>query len=205
MNPMPPAAPDEGRRLLRSTAIAAGLALVILVTAILPAEYGVDPTGIGRAIGLTQMGEIKMSLAREVAALDSAEAAAAAAPAAAATETVPAAADSVTAPAAERVTTIELEPGQGKEVKLVMRSGAQATYAWTAVGGVVNYDTHGDSTNAPNSYFNYKKGTGVQADEGLLTAAFDGKHGWFWRNRTNAVVKITLRTSGEYEDVVIPN
>ena len=32
---------------------------------VLPAEYGIDPTGVGRALGLTQMGEIKVQLAEE--------------------------------------------------------------------------------------------------------------------------------------------
>jgi hypothetical protein len=34
---------------------AIGLAGVVLVIAILPAEYGVDPTGVGERIGLTAM------------------------------------------------------------------------------------------------------------------------------------------------------
>ncbi len=65
-------------RLLKSTVIALVVAIVILLVAVLPAEYGVDPTGVGRMLGLTQMGEIKVSLAREAAAEDAAEAAAAA-------------------------------------------------------------------------------------------------------------------------------
>ena len=52
-------------QLLRSTVIAAVSALVILVTVVMPAEYGIDPTGIGRVLGLTEMGEIKQELARE--------------------------------------------------------------------------------------------------------------------------------------------
>jgi hypothetical protein len=52
-------------RLLRSTAIAAGVALVLLFTVLLPSEYAVDPTRIGRVLGLTQMGEIKLQLAAE--------------------------------------------------------------------------------------------------------------------------------------------
>lgn len=56
--------PTSGQ-LLRSTALAAVAALVLLVTTVLPAEYAVDPTRIGRVLGLTQMGEIKMSLAAE--------------------------------------------------------------------------------------------------------------------------------------------
>ena len=51
-------------QLLRSTVIAAITAAVILVTIVLPAEYAIDPTGIGRALNLTQMGEIKQQLGR---------------------------------------------------------------------------------------------------------------------------------------------
>jgi hypothetical protein len=47
-------------------------------------------------------------------------------------------------------------------------------------------------------------GTGVASDEGVLVAAFDGKHGWFWRNRTNETLTITLRTSGDVKEVVGP-
>lgn len=52
-------------RLIRSTAIAAAAATVILVTIVLPSEYAVDPTGIGRVLGLTDMGKIKVQLAAE--------------------------------------------------------------------------------------------------------------------------------------------
>ncbi|HYW14589.1 MAG TPA: hypothetical protein VE891_00355 [Allosphingosinicella sp.] len=41
------------RQLNRATLIAAGVAAAILVTTVLPAEYGVDPTGVGRVLGLT--------------------------------------------------------------------------------------------------------------------------------------------------------
>ena len=44
--------PTTGR-LLKSTLVAAAIAGALLVTAVLPAEYGIDPTGIGRALGLT--------------------------------------------------------------------------------------------------------------------------------------------------------
>ena len=55
-------------RLVRSSVIAGGSALAILVTVVLPSEYGIDPTGFGRLTGLTTMGQIKMQLADEAAA-----------------------------------------------------------------------------------------------------------------------------------------
>ena len=41
---------------------------VLLVTVVMPSQYGTDPTGIGRVLGLTQMGEAKMQLAEQAAA-----------------------------------------------------------------------------------------------------------------------------------------
>jgi hypothetical protein len=194
----------SSRTLLRSTLIAAATAAVLLVAVVLPAEYGVDPTGVGRVIGLTQMGEIKVALAREAAVAESAAGAAPAqAPAVATAEPVgdptPAPAGEISpAPSSDEVT-ITLSPGQGREIKMEMREGASVQYAWTVEGGVVNYDTHGDRPGL--SYHGYAKGTAQASDEGVLVAAFDGMHGWFWRNRGRQPVTVTLRTSGEYRNL----
>ncbi|MFT0633629.1 transmembrane anchor protein, partial [Pseudomonas sihuiensis] len=56
------------RQLLRSTVIAVGVAAALLVTVVMPSEYAIDPTGVGRVLGLTQMGEMKEILAEEAAA-----------------------------------------------------------------------------------------------------------------------------------------
>lgn len=194
------------RALLKSTAIAAAVALVLLVTVVLPAEYAVDPTRIGRALGLTQMGEIKMALAKEAEAAEAAEAAAApvgavpapqaAAPAASTPAASAPAADSA---ANSHVTEVTLAPGEGKEIKLAMREGARVNFEWTVTGGVVNFDTHADRPGTP--YHGYEKGQRQGSDNGVLVAAFDGMHGWFWRNRGSAPVTLTLRTSGDYQDL----
>ena len=67
--------PTTGQ-LLKSTGIAAAVASVLLVTVVLPAEYGVDPTRIGSVFGLTEMGRIKQQLAKEAEADAAADAAA---------------------------------------------------------------------------------------------------------------------------------
>lgn len=56
------------RTLLRSTMLALVVAATLLVCVVLPAEYGIDATGVGSVLGLTQMGEIKTRLAKEAAA-----------------------------------------------------------------------------------------------------------------------------------------
>lgn len=59
--------PSTGK-LIKSTILAAIAAGVLLVTVVMPSEYGVDPTGVGKMLGLTDMGEIKTELAQEAAA-----------------------------------------------------------------------------------------------------------------------------------------
>ena len=188
----------SARTLVRSTLVALAVAVVLLVTAVLPAEYGVDPTGIGRVLGLTEMGEIKMALAREAEAHDSAEAAAALPGAASTGAAATPPAQPSAAPKSD-VTEVVLAPNQATEIKLVMRKDARVTYSWTTSRGVVNYDTHGDSPSI--DYHGYGKATGVRSDEGVLTAAFDGQHGWFWRNRSRDTVVVTLRTNGDYQEL----
>lgn len=205
-NSSPIAQQSSSRKLFRSTLIAFAVAVVLLVTVILPAEYGVDPTGVGRVLGLTKMGEIKAALAREAALADSLEASTPAGPLAATTAPItPPAAPAMTpsnaadSPASTHVTEIVLRPSEGKEIKLVMRKDARVNYSWTTDRGVVNYDTHADAPGI--RYHGYGKGSGKRSDEGVLVAAFDGAHGWFWRNRGTEVVTVTLRTSGDYQEL----
>lgn len=70
--PKPSDLPSSAK-LIKSTIVAAVAAALLLVATILPAEYGIDPTGVGQVLGLTKMGEIKTSLAKEAAAQNSAE------------------------------------------------------------------------------------------------------------------------------------
>lgn len=216
-------------QLRRSTWIAGTTAVGILAFVVLPSEYAVDPTGVGRMLGLTQMGEIKMQLAEEAAqdtassaATDNAELAARldrietmieslAGGAPVATQTgdplaslfdeelfaAPEVQAPVQVPESEwrDEVSFTLAPGEGAEIKLVMEQGAQARFQWTANGAVVNYDTHGDGGGQSVSY---EQGRGVPEQEGVLEAAFTGNHGWFWRNRTDTDVTVTLRTAGTY-------
>jgi hypothetical protein len=184
------------RQLIRSTLIAAVSALVLLFTVVLPSEYGVDPSGIGRALGLTEMGEIKTRLAREAAKDATATQAPHSEPAAA--KAAASNAGASIGPAWRDEMTFTLTPGQGTEVKLKMMEGDKAQYAWSVQGGVVNFDTHGDGTGRSVSY---EKGRRVANDEGELIAAFTGNHGWYWRNRGEANVTVLLRTGGTYSDI----
>ena len=185
------------RQLLRATATSAAVAGALLVTVVLPAEYAIDPTGIGAKLGFTEMGEIKERLAQEAAADESA--AARAADAAAVSSTAGAPQPSAVSAVRSDVTSVTLDPGQGAEIKATMAEGLRLTYEWSVSGGAVNYDTHADAPGI--DYHGYGKGQNSAGERGKLVAPFDGKHGWFWRNRGDAPVTVTLRTDGQYSDV----
>lgn len=186
-------------QLLKSTIIAAVSAVVILVTVVLPAEYGIDPTGIGRTIGLAEMGEIKTQLAEEA-------------------ETdrqmlevegdqsslfddilglFVGAAHAQEAEVWRDEITFTLAPGDSAEWKLVMTEGQSAQYRMIVEGGRVNFDLHGHGS---GQSVTYEKGRGSTGSEGAILAGFDGEHGWFWRNRDNTDVTVTVQVRGEYSE-----
>lgn len=245
--------------LLRSTMLAGGAAIAILVLFWLPAEYGIDPTGVGGLLGLTEMGAIKTQLAAEAAAQDAAAAAAPANPGGAALsgevalrldrieaqlqqiaaviganvlsragtttpapepEPVPepepevvtaepaAEVPAVAAPAPEQESVpgwrdelvFTLAPTEAKEIKLVMAAGEAATFEWDAGGGGVNYSQHGDD--GAEQEVRFEEGRASPGQSGTMTAPFAGNHGWFWRNRGEVPVTVTLRVSGGYSELI---
>lgn len=183
------------RQLLRSTVIAVVVATALLVTVVMPSEYAIDPTGVGRVLGLTQMGDMKIALTKE-AVTDAAVQSAAQEQVATVTVAQP-------KPALKSdEVTVTLKPGEVSEIKLEMLDKATVSYEWVTDGAPVNHETHGEPYNGPKGYYHsYSKAKQVNGDKGEFTAIFDGTHGWFWRNRSNSDVTITLKTKGEYLNV----
>ena len=220
----------SSQQLFKSTAIALAVAITLLVAFVLPAEYGIDPVGVGRVLVLKKMGEIKVSLKEEAAGQSQAAAsptpvrAEPVASAAVPVQSIPPPppvqyASSLGAPAAEppavkaaapvpntpatpgqnHEMSFALKPGAGAEIKLRMLAKAKVSYQWEAKGGKLNCDAHGDPAKGASQV--YAKGRQVERDQGELVAAFDGKHGWFWRNRTEKEVVVTLKTRGDYSEI----
>lgn len=206
-------------QLIKSTIFALIAAVVILFTIVLPAEHAIDPTGIGRMLKLTQMGEIRLQLAAEAEAdrikdqeLQRQQQQQAPQPERrsslidrlAGLIISPAAAQDriVVAQAAAKTDglTIMLKPTEGVEYKMTMVKGAQVRFTWTVASGVVNYDMHGTPSGGGKES-SYKTERGVGRQEGTLTAGFDGTHGWFWRNRGTQPVTITLKVEGAYSEI----
>ncbi|MEC9105950.1 MAG: transmembrane anchor protein [Candidatus Neomarinimicrobiota bacterium] len=179
-------------QLLKSTIIAIIMIVILFVMVILPAEYGTDPTGVGKILGLKEMGDIKMSLLEESQneSLQESE------PFSIDTDSVEA--EKISDTINEDVVEITIEPGKAIEIKLEMKIGDVVQYEWRTIKGGLNYNLHGDGYKGSKKSINYKKGRMVPSDSGELKAEFDGYHGWFWRNREKFSVTVILQTSGDY-------
>jgi hypothetical protein len=189
---LPDALPST-RTLARASLASVGLAALLSAGVVLPAETGRDPIGLGAVLGLTEMGRIKVSLAAEAAQDAEHE------------RLATATNDDSTLAAVGQAKrwrdsmTVTLAPDKGIELKLAMRKDEKATYEWKTDASPVYYNTHGEPPNPPKGFsaHSYSKGTAT-GDQGTLVAVYDGMHGWFWRNRTDKPIRITLKTGGEY-------
>jgi hypothetical protein len=176
LDPMPPL--PTHAQLHRASLLAAGVVAVVLVVAVLPAESGVDPTGLGGMLGLTALNGHG---------------------------TEPHAPELEAALTGGSLRTDELalplQLGQGAEIKAVMKEGDSFTYTWTSDAGPVFFELHGEPKGAaPDVFTSYEKGTESRA-EGTLKAPFEGTHGWYWKNVGDAPLTIHLHTRGTYRHI----
>jgi hypothetical protein len=172
-------------QLIRAIAISIVIATVILVVAVLPAEYRLDPTGLGERIGLLRPLTSVVDLSTPVSA------------AAAATVT-----KSETPYRADEMT-LTLKPGQEAEIKATMKEGGSFVFGWNVEGGKVEFDMHGEPLDGSGAATSYWKGEDTASANGTFHAPFDGRHGWFWQNLTWEPVTIRLKTSGYYEKIAL--
>lgn len=169
----PRVTPVSITRLAAATAAAFVVATVVLAAAVLPAEYGKDPLGTGRALGLLDLYESKAE--------DSAPAPAPAERPRPQTYKVDA-------------STLELGPGQAFEYKYRLERGASMVYAWST-GAAIKFEFHGEPDDRTQKVVTYEKREGDRAS-GALTAAFTGIHGWYWENPTDRALTITIHSAG---------
>lgn len=178
--------------ILKASFIALAVALVILFTVVLPAEYGIDPLKTGKALGLTGLSK-------------AAETTTASAIAAAGRRATPAQTGIYTAqPNVYKVDSedLALGPGEGVEIKYHMLKGAGMVYAWKATDKI-QFEFHGEPDQKPNpDYFeSYQLDDKVGQDHayGSFIAPTTGIHGWFWENKGKKEVQIHLTAAGFFD------
>lgn len=173
-----PASITSPRQIAIASASALAVAAVLLVTAVLPAEFGIDPLGTGKALGLLALYDADAN------------------PSAAAAATTPPPAGTPVRPRAYREDRRELAvgPGQSFEFKYRLDKGGGMVYAWTATAPL-KYEFHGEPSDHNLKVESYEKSAGDYAS-GSLTATFAGIHGWYFENSGKEPVTIAMKASG---------
>ena len=187
------------RALARASVAALAGAAAVLVLFVLPAEWGIDPTGAGRALGLTRMAG--------GAEADEADSPEVAAPSASDAVQIPAQTkDNIEAKTAWRSDekTLTLAPHTGVEVKARMVKGDHLIFRWSSTGPV-RMDMHGEPTGGKEGEFStYWKQKNLTEARGSFTAPYQGTHGWYWRNSGDKPVTLKLNAEGFYEALFEP-
>ena len=179
-----PGAPS-GTAIVKATLIALALAVVILITVGLPAEYGVDPLKTGAALNLIGLGQT-----------GTAGTSGRATPAKAGINPVP------NTPYKVDSEDIGLRPNQAIEMKYHMQKGAAFVYTWKA-DGKIQFEFHGEPDQKPRpdyfeSYMIDNK-TGQDHAYGSFIAPSTGIHGWYMQNKTDKDVRLRLTVTGFFD------
>lgn len=192
------------KSLINACIVAVLLAVLILFIAVLPAEYGIDPTGLGGKMGLTTLSEISQQTEKpDTKAIIPPQQSAAKLPAEEAASTSPNS-DINPLDASKPVqwkdtVKIVIPPKKGLEYKFALAKGAVLEYSWLTDGTSLFFDFHGEPKGAKDGYFKSYLSIMHKESKGALTAPFDGIHGWYWENDTDKPVTVELSTNGSYE------
>jgi len=203
-----PQAPSLAKILL-ATVVAFIVAAIVLVVAVLPAEYGIDPLGTGKMLGLTDLA--KAGEQPGAAAAPSPDGAPVIAPVLVQSPTGDAPTYKntfIAQPSRYKIDSREmvLAPDEGMEIKYNMKKGAGLIFSWTASAKLA-YEFHGEPNKKPEGkggtdyYETYELDDKVGKDQSHATfiAPTTGIHGWFWHNTTQEPVTLKLVSAGFYD------
>lgn len=200
----------ETKKIVIATVAALILGTIIVVGAVLPAEYGIDPTGMGKSIGfdkLYQPEEKSAETIQPVAEVQSRIKVLKLEGGGSKPEIVKPEEADFPAPAKqyeERSDSfqISLKAGKGLEYKVKMLKHGRLKYEWILSSGIVYADFHGDvkQANPPEDiyYESYAEAYTNNMIGNLLTP-YEGLHGWYFKNITSNDITISVRLKGQYE------
>jgi hypothetical protein len=174
-----PTAGPSTRSIAKATAVALLVAIAVLFTTVLPAEYGIDPLKTGRMLGLLNI--------------------AASASAAPVTITAASGGPLVPQPNGYKVDAIEfsLVPMGAVEYKYQLEKGATMVYSWAATAPI-EFDMHTEPAGKPKEASDSFEAGKKDRENGSYTAPYAGIHGWYWKNNGDKDVTIRVTTAGFY-------
>ena len=143
------------------------VSVLVSVSLILPAEYSLDPLGVGKWLGIKGMSN---------------------------TTTVVADSQDFARQVSKHSASFTLEPFESLELKYLMNEHESMVYSWQSLPGEVVFELHSHPLDAAEDYADTYERQRSQSRSGLYQAEYHGLHGWFWENRglTKAVVQVSV-------------
>ncbi|MBX3706957.1 MAG: hypothetical protein KF911_10055 [Pseudomonadales bacterium] len=157
--------PTRRRVLLAISGALAGAA-ILLVTVVLPAEYGFDPLGTGAKLGLTGLAASTPGIVQDA-----------------------------DLPPRTVQLSLELDPFESVEVKFHLDGDFPLLFAWRADGELIA-ELHGEPDTGSAGRAQAFQSVRSSARQGSLRVPFAGWHGWYWENRSGATVRLDLEVYG---------
>ncbi|MFT5674824.1 MAG: hypothetical protein ACI808_000752 [Paraglaciecola sp.] len=162
------------KTLIKSSIAATLIAALVFVTVILPAEYNIDPTNIGKALGLTVLSQT-------------------------ADTPSPTLKSAASTNQGQDVIEVSVPAGKGIEYKFYMNQHEKMTYEWITNGESLYFDLHGEPEGDTTGYFESYAIATLKDMKGSFTAPFTGSHGWYWKNSSDKPVAVQLIVEGQYK------
>jgi len=199
----------EKSKIIKATIIALIVGALLLVVGVLPAEYGIDPTGAGKVLGFSKLYVPEVNETNGLNTIAS-------------TSSLPliklekaGSGPNVTRPveadypapekqlsSREDETEVVVPAGEGIEFKINMLKYGKMKYEWTTTNGEILYfDFHGEvkqEQEVTEVYFESYTIANSNNMVGTFLAPYEGRHGWFFRNTGNEDVVVNLRLKGQY-------
>jgi len=157
------------KSLIELAAGALAAATVATVLFVLPAEFDIDPTGLGEAMGIKGMSGYQVG-----------------------------ALTTQSGGVYRDQSSFWLAPFESVEFKYTLAEGQSMVFDWRAKSSAaadVIYEMHSEVDADPEQSVTFELSRG-ESQRGTFVAPFDGVHGWYWENRGLEEVEIVLDATG---------
>ena len=159
--------------LLKSVLLSMVIAVSIIITVILPAEFGIDHTGIGSMLGLDALNNPNES-----------------------PEIISRRGEGELEFRQDEVDVL-IPANSGLEYKFFLEMHSNINYEWSSPSPLY-FDMHGEPEGDTTGYFESYGASTTDGMKGSVTVPFAGSHGWYWQNDTDKNISVSLKTLGNY-------
>jgi hypothetical protein len=200
----------ETKKIIIATIAALLFGSIIVVGAVMPAEYGIDPTGLGKLIGFDKLYQpVEKNTVATLPGTATQSAIKVLKLEGGGSEPEVLKPEEANYPAPEKQyveredsVEINLKAFKGLEYKVEMLKYGKLKYEWITSSGIVYADCHGDvkQANPPKDIY-YESYAIAYSNNmiGNVTVPYEGRHGWWFKNMTGQDITVKIKLKGQYQ------